>query len=214
MARPASALRGHILESALQLFATRGYEGTSLHDIATAVGCSKASLLYHFTSKDAILTELLTPAGEGLAALDARLAPLDGSEAAEAAVTGYVDLAMRFRREVKILFADIPGMTTHPALGHVPAIVDGLLDALAGRSTEARDVVAAYMVLGAVFVTGASDIAVPDERLRAELIRGALRTLRPDSDPELTPDPDPEPPPAPAHDPDPAPEPAPAPPTD
>lgn len=78
MARPASALRGHILESALQLFATRGYEGTSLHDIATAVGCSKASLLYHFTSKDAILTELLTPAGEGLAALHARLAPSTG----------------------------------------------------------------------------------------------------------------------------------------
>ncbi|GGK22452.1 hypothetical protein GCM10011583_63020 [Streptomyces camponoticapitis] len=212
MARPASALRGHILESALQLFATRGYEGTSLHDIATAVGCSKASLLYHFTSKDAILTELLTPAGEGLAALHARLAPLDGQEAAEAAVTGYVDLAMRFRREVKILFADIPGMTTHPALGSIPAIADGLLSALAGRSAEARDVVAAHMVLGAVFVAGASDIAVPDERLRAELIRGALRTLRPEPDPELTPDPEPEPEPEP--EPGLEPDPCPRPPTD
>lgn len=190
MARPASALRGHILESALQLFATGGYEGTSLHDIATAVGCSKASLLYHFTSKDAILTELLTPAGEGLAALDAQLVSLDGREAAEAAVTGYVDLAMRFRREIKILFADIPGMTTHPALGSIPGTVDRLLDALAGRSTRARDVVAAYMVLGAVFVTGAGDVDVPARELRDEMIHAALRTLRPD--PRLDSDPHPE----------------------
>ncbi|MGW8672925.1 TetR/AcrR family transcriptional regulator [Streptomyces niveus] len=190
MARPASALRGHILESALQLFASGGYEGTSLHDIATTVGCSKASLLYHFINKDAILTELLTPAGEGLAALDAQLVPLDGREAAEAAVTGYVDLAMRFRREIKILFADIPGMTAHPAMGSIPGTVERLLDALAGRSTRTRDVVAAQMVLGAVFLTGASDVDVPAQELRDEMIRAALRTLRPDSGPTYDPGPE------------------------
>ncbi|MDP9867575.1 MULTISPECIES: TetR/AcrR family transcriptional regulator [Streptosporangium] len=177
MPRPASALRGHILESALQLFATGGYKGTSLHDIAQVVGCSKASLLYHFAGKDAILTELLTPAGEGLAALDARLSGLDGDRAAEAAVTGFVDLAMRFRRELKILFQDVPAMTSHPALGAIPAITDRLLAALAGGSTEPGDLVAAYMVVGAVFVTSASDVQVTDEDLRTELIRGALRTL-------------------------------------
>ncbi|WP_030618355.1 TetR/AcrR family transcriptional regulator [Streptomyces sclerotialus] len=177
MPRPASALRGHILESALHLFATRGFKGTSLHDIATLVGCSKASLLYHFTSKDAILTELLTPAGEGLTALDEQLAGLTGEEAARAAVTGYIDLALRFRRELKVLFEDIPAMTSHPALGICPGTVDRLLDALAGRSAEHSDVVAAYMVLGAVFITGASDVDVPDEELRTHLIRGALRTL-------------------------------------
>ncbi|KAF4408076.1 MULTISPECIES: TetR/AcrR family transcriptional regulator [Streptomyces] len=177
MARPASALRGLILESAAQLFAAHGYEGTSLHDIASAVGCSKASLLYHFASKETILTELLTPAGAELAELDAALAGLDGDEAAEAAVPGYVDLALRFRRETKILLADIPGMTCHPALGSIPDIVDRLLDALAGRSADTADVVAAHMVLGAVFVTCASDLELPDQDLRPELIRSALRTL-------------------------------------
>lgn len=177
MPRPASALRGQILETALDLFATRGYKGTSLHDIATVVGCSKASLLYHFTSKDAILTELLTPAGEGLAALADGLVELTGDEAARAAVTGYVDLAMRFRRELKVLFEDVPAMTCHPALGVIPERVDRLLDALTGRSNEPQHVVAAYMVLGAVFVTAPSDVDVPDQELRDQMIRAALRTL-------------------------------------
>ncbi|MET9341121.1 TetR/AcrR family transcriptional regulator [Nonomuraea sp. NPDC003804] len=177
MARPASALRGHILDAALDLFATRGYKGTSLHDIAQVVGCSKASLLYYFVSKEAILTELLTPAGEELGALDARLAGVEGIPAAEAAVTGFVDLAMRFRREVKVLFQDILGLTGHPALGAVPAVIARLMAAMAEGSAGAKGLVTASMVIGAVSVTCASDLPVPDEDLRAELIRGALRTL-------------------------------------
>ncbi|MFF0577008.1 TetR/AcrR family transcriptional regulator [Streptosporangium saharense] len=177
MARPPSALREHILRSALRLFAESGYKGTSLHDIAQVTGCSKAALLYHFASKDAILTELLTPAGEGLAALKVRLTGLDGAAAAREAVTGFVDLALRFRLEVRVLFQDIPMMTTHPALGAVPAVVELLLTALAGGSTAPPDTVAAHMVLGAVSVTAADDLGVPEEVLRAEMIRGALRTL-------------------------------------
>ncbi|MEU1876166.1 TetR family transcriptional regulator [Streptosporangium sp. NPDC020072] len=177
MARPPSALREHILRSALRLFSDSGYKGTSLHDIAQVAGCSKAALLYHFASKDAILTELLTPAGEGLAALRTRLVGLDGEQAARAAVTGFVDLALRFRLEVRILFQDIPTMTVHPALGAVPAAIRRLLTALAGGSTAPSDTIAAYMVLGAVSVTAADDLGVPEEVLRAEMIRGALRTL-------------------------------------
>ncbi|MEU4547557.1 TetR/AcrR family transcriptional regulator [Nonomuraea dietziae] len=177
MARSPSALRGHILDSALQLFATQGYKGASLHDIAQVAGCSKASLLYHFVSKEAILAELLTPAGEGLAALDARLSGLEGEEAAEAAVTGFVDLAMRFRREVKVLFQDIPVLAGHPALGAVPAIVARLMAAMVEGSTEPKALITAYMVIGAVAVTCAADVPVEDDDLRAELIQGALRTL-------------------------------------
>jgi len=177
MGRPASALRDNILESALALFVVRGYRGTSLHDIASEVDCSKAALLYHFANKDALLTELLTPAAAGLAELDARLAGLTGDEAAEAAVTGYVDLALRFRRELKLLFGDLPDVLGNPALSAVPDSTERLLAALAGHSEADEDRVAAWMVVGAVFVTTASDVPVSDEALRAHMIRGALRAL-------------------------------------
>ena len=48
----AAASRSRIVAAALDLFSTRGYEGTSIRDIAGAVGMTTASLYYHFSSKD------------------------------------------------------------------------------------------------------------------------------------------------------------------
>ncbi|MGO9683364.1 MAG: TetR/AcrR family transcriptional regulator [Beijerinckiaceae bacterium] len=48
----AAASRSRIVAAALDLFSTRGYEGTSIRDIASAVGMTTASLYYHFSSKD------------------------------------------------------------------------------------------------------------------------------------------------------------------
>ncbi|MFE4450324.1 TetR/AcrR family transcriptional regulator [Streptomyces sp. NPDC056796] len=177
MPRPPSTMRRQILDSALRLFAEHGFKGTSLHDIAVEAHCSKASLLYHFAGKDAILTELLTPPAESLSAMSGELAALDGDQAVESAVTDFVALAMRFHLEVKIIFAGLPDMLGHPVLAVIPEAVDQLADALAGRSREPGARVAAQMVIGGVAVTVASDVDVEPGTMRAELVRGARRTL-------------------------------------
>ncbi|HTD04960.1 TetR/AcrR family transcriptional regulator [Undibacterium sp.] len=51
--------RDEILERAAQAFAANGYPGTSMNDLASACGTSKARLYHYYPSKDAILFDLL-----------------------------------------------------------------------------------------------------------------------------------------------------------
>lgn len=50
--------RQTILEKALELFTDKGYEGSSMEDIAKAVGIRKASLYAHFNGKESIFSAI------------------------------------------------------------------------------------------------------------------------------------------------------------
>ena len=64
MARPKNAdgqrTRQALLDAALDLFAEKGFFGTSLRDVATAVGVRESAIYNYFASKDALFDALLT----------------------------------------------------------------------------------------------------------------------------------------------------------
>ena len=55
----ADGTKERILETALALFAQRGYLGTSMNDIAGRLGFTKAALYKHYTSKQEILDRIV-----------------------------------------------------------------------------------------------------------------------------------------------------------
>ncbi|MEG3438049.1 TetR/AcrR family transcriptional regulator [Pannus brasiliensis CCIBt3594] len=52
--------RGRILQAALRLFASRGYEGTTTKDLAATAGVAEGTLFRYFSNKKAILIEVAT----------------------------------------------------------------------------------------------------------------------------------------------------------
>jgi AcrR family transcriptional regulator len=57
---------GRIIEIAAELFAERGYDGTSMRDIAIAAGISKSLLYHHFSDKYEIFSKASESEGSGL----------------------------------------------------------------------------------------------------------------------------------------------------
>lgn len=90
MGRPAKSeardTRAAVLAAALDLFAERGFHGTSMREIARAVGVRESALYHHFPNKQALFREMageLGPRGaeEMAAALDFDLLQRDGTQA-------------------------------------------------------------------------------------------------------------------------------------
>jgi TetR/AcrR family transcriptional regulator, cholesterol catabolism regulator len=82
--------RQEILRTASRLFQQRGYDATSMNDVAAALKLSKGGLYHHFQSKDEILFEIMNHAME--ITEDRVLAPVRGIADPEARLRALIRL--------------------------------------------------------------------------------------------------------------------------
>jgi AcrR family transcriptional regulator len=110
--RLAAARREQILETALKLFAERGFDATSTRQIAKEVGIAEGLIFHYFPTKASLLTAILEDRLEGRRAFRTRLRPLlEGassesvSEVMRAVASGWLATLRRDEEFVVVLFA-------------------------------------------------------------------------------------------------------------
>ena len=167
--------RREIEQQAMALFANRGYAATSLQDIATAAGCSKATVLYHFNGKGALLAAVMEPSHVALKELVAEASALPAAAAQELAIERFVELAVRFRGLIDVLQDAKRTIEQVPELAEL--VRDGfrLIDILAGTDEQLENDIARFAINGLL-----GECRHPDERSDAELrelCETALRRL-------------------------------------
>jgi AcrR family transcriptional regulator len=126
--------RERILSVAAKLFAARGYHGTHLHLIATAVGIQKASLFHHFPSKGELYRAVLERnAVEVATVIRAVLESERGSEdRVRDLVSTYVGLVALDPERAKLLLRLSLGDAAIPAsYGEIRRIVAAVADFVA-----------------------------------------------------------------------------------
>ena len=108
---PAAERRARIVAAALEAFASRGYEGTSMGEIAAAAGVTRTVLYDHFASKQALFLTLLEEQNEEL--IDHVAGRILGEGSTEQRMRESIDALLSFVQEHpfawRMLFRDIAG---------------------------------------------------------------------------------------------------------
>jgi AcrR family transcriptional regulator len=176
VARQRSDTRAEIRDTALELFAARGYRATSLREIAERLGITKAALYYHFPSKADLVRELVRPLFDDVEALLAA-AERDGVPDRRALLGGYLDVSVRHHRLYTAVLTDV---ATFADLGLVPAVMawrTRLTALLVGADPAPADAARAVIAVG-----GLQDCAVvladaPIAGYREAALDAAVRAL-------------------------------------
>jgi AcrR family transcriptional regulator len=157
--------RERILAAAIELFTSRGFGGTSISEVAMEAGCSKASVLYHFATKDELLQTALEPLNVALHGLLTTLRSIPPAMRTNRGVPALIELSVQ-HRSLMALMAVLPTSTNGGAL--VPAWADGSVVEMLG-SSRAGTPGTANFVAAAIPAFCRQSASLTDQMLRKHL---------------------------------------------
>jgi AcrR family transcriptional regulator len=106
-----------IAHLALARFRVGGFVGTSIADLAGALGVSKAAIYYHYRSKDALLHHLIDPLLDAIdACIQDHPTPAASARTARQLLDAYLAVLIAHREVVPLVTTDV-AVLNHPAIG-------------------------------------------------------------------------------------------------
>ncbi|MFE4961121.1 TetR/AcrR family transcriptional regulator [Streptomyces sp. NPDC056653] len=176
-AEQARQTKAGILTVALRLFSQRGYDATSLQDIADEMGLTKAAVYYHFRSKVELLQAVCEPVCEKISeVIDSAAGLRSRRQKINVIGSGFVEV-MLGQRAVMSLLASDPVMSGRvEAARSMDDLLDRVLEAIYGPAPSPEQRLAIYAVPG----LGDAIAALPDlteDELRPLLLRAVKRLV-------------------------------------
>jgi AcrR family transcriptional regulator len=171
--------REAIRSVALEQFGERGYERTSLRELAERLRITKAAVYHHFATKEDILASL---AGEFTAPLDELLAwgnaQRPGPDTRRELLRRYAELlAGRHGRLVRFLDSDRAGLRDMPAVQEVRRRLDELCTLLTSGGSGPTSALRARLSLSALHTGSGSDAGGATGRGSEDELRAAALTV-------------------------------------
>ncbi len=148
---PPASRRGAIRSTARSMFLERGYNATTIGDIAAEIGVSKAAVSYHFRTKSAFLDELVEPFVQRLEQVVDEHAGGPSPNAARAVLGAYLDALLEDVEVARWVDTDIAVQLDPRFAERLRRVTDQVVDAVtAGGRTEA-DRITGLAALGALW---------------------------------------------------------------
>jgi AcrR family transcriptional regulator len=169
--------RARILESAGKLFGERGYKRTTIQAIAGQLGISKATVLYHFPTKDHILFAIAEPMIVDLEQAVALVSDIDPELARLAAVEAWLDALLRHRDWLRMIMHDLALLTHGPFYQRMLRVSLRLNELVAGPDADQSAKIRATQITGAIGDPVVYFPNVPASVIRTEVLTTARHML-------------------------------------
>jgi AcrR family transcriptional regulator len=175
--------RGRIRAAAVELFTERGYDKTSLREIADRVGITKASLYYHYPSKQALLLAIVEPfLADWTAVVDAAERLLHTPDNIRFVLALEIDVMLRHRDATRMLARDVAAVVTAlaPKLEDIKQLGARMHTWLAGPDPTPADEVrsmAVVEILRTPLAAAATRPDLPEDEVRRVVLETAARVL-------------------------------------
>jgi len=156
-----------------------GFVGTSIADLASALGVSKAAIYYHYRSKDALLHHLVDPL---LDAIDVCIGDHNQPRrTAQQLLGAYLAVLLAHRQVVPLIATDV-AVLNHPSIGpRLHAQNQQLQSLLVAPNTDVAARLRAEAALGAIWrpLIAQPPLDLTSPAHQRILIDAAVATLQP-----------------------------------